>query len=605
MMCMRRLNACCASALLLSCATLVGADFDEAHSRDDAEGMAGRQGGATYASPEPGENGEGGWAPNGGSGGASAGSESSDTPNVPEAGAIGAGGDTGGATWGGNAGQPAVDCPEGLRFQHVAQLPPPGNGSPSAQTLASGLARIDRVEPEPACQGALLAEQLFLTIDCAVDAHSRLVFGAALSGGSASEPDSSLTYSVRSELDVGEHFALASFSVNPFTWSTLRLPLEARDPEPGELLTAITHRGDGLARAARLTLDSKTFNQHGAPVDPPADMSAVFNSAGRLIGFCSFDECARPGACYSVASLLESSPLLRTLYAMRNALVADATGDGRADLIAVDQKGVGLRRSDGSQLEPVEFWVGVPYYGSRQNLLADFDGDGLADLAVVNDEDVAVRSSTGESFNAQRYWLRASPFFGDLGTRAGDVDGDELADLVILEAGRISVRRSNGNGFGDVELWGSDVPGPVGFELADVNADARTDLVLVYPNRIEVGLSTGTSFEARETWLWAQTPGSGYFFADVNGDAATDAIRFDAEALEVFAADAKQFRRLEGAFSVRPPVGERASYFADVTGDGLADAIALDNNGVRVSLCTGSEFAPPQVWAMDPYWGGF
>jgi hypothetical protein len=583
--------------ILPACATLVGADFDDVHLAGG--GQSAVDGGGTPGSRVRMDHEAG-----------SAGTPASlgGTGGEPGSSGVTAGGVSGGEPSAGAAGAGGVEsldsgCPSELGFVDVVALPEPDDGGPSAQVLASGVARLDRGVSDERCQAALLGSQFFLTIDCVPDARDTLVFGVSAFPGTGL-PGSTLTYQVSDLIDSGERFAIANFDVNPFTWATLRLPLQARDPTAHELLTIITHRGDGFARAARVSLGADLFQNESEPVDAPSDMSSVFNRDGHLIGFCAFDECVRPRDCVSISRVIEASAALRAQYAMRGLFVGDATGDGKADFTAIDAHGVGVMRSDGSSLTPLEWWVPNPYFGTRQNLLADFDGDGLVDLGIVNDIGFAIRRSNGSEYGSQANWFTPR-IWGPWGTQAGDVDGQPGADLVMVDVDHLAVRRSTGSNFAAVENWGSiDTKDLVQLELTDLTHDGRADLVEVYADRIEVAASSGKHFDEPLVWLQASTPVGGYFLADVTGDGAADAIQLARGRFQIFVASPSAFHATEQDFQTAPPVGDRANYFADATGDGRADAITLDNDRVLVSPSSGADFLAPQTWLDGPFYGG-
>jgi hypothetical protein len=590
------------AGILPACASLVGADFDKVHLARGGEAavdVGGTHGDAGQVDNEAGRAD----APTlqGGGGGEPGLPLAADGGTSGEGAAVGAAGAAGLAGGGGDF-SGSSSCPVGQGFVDVSSLPAPANGGPLPQVLASGVARLDRAEADEPCQAVLLGTEYILAIDCAPVAQDTVVFGTFIFPG-AGLPGSTFTYRV-DKVDRGERFSEATVVVDPFTWATLRLPFEARDPAPQELLTVVTHRGDGLARAARVTLDAELFNRESPPVDTPSDMSSIFNSDGRLIGFCAFDECVRPRNCISMSRLIAAAPALRTRYAMRGLFLGDATGDGKADFTAITAQGVGLLRSTGSALGPLEWWDSFPYFGQRQNLLADFDGDGRVDLAIVNDVGFAVRKSNGTEYGSQSSYFTPQ-MWGHWGTQAGDVDGKNGADFAIVEVDHVRVHRSTGSGFGAAENWGSiETEGLLQVELTDLTHDGRADLVEIYGDRIAVAVSTGEQFDEPSVWLRAATPAGGYFLADITGDGAADVIHLERGHIKVFAAASDGFAALKDGFQTVPPVGDRANYFADATGDGRADAIAVDNDGVLVSPSTGADFLAPQVWIDQPFYGG-
>ncbi|UMP07316.1 VCBS repeat-containing protein [Amycolatopsis sp. EV170708-02-1] len=123
-------------------------------------------------------------------------------------------------------------------------------------------------------------------------------------------------------------------------------------------------------------------------------------------------------------------------------LAADATGDGKADLILVDAGGTRVVAGTANRWfdTPVS-WSATPFHGGKKTLTADIDADGDADLIAVNDTDVQVMRSTGTSYSPPESWY-AGAFFGTKETLTADVDGDGDADLVAVNANDVWVLRS-------------------------------------------------------------------------------------------------------------------------------------------------------------------
>src|SRR5262249_28788400 len=85
------------------------------------------------------------------------------------------------------------------------------------------------------------------------------------------------------------------------------------------------------------------------------------------------------------------------LYGDRTNAFADVDGGGKADAIGINNWGIMVSRSSGTQFIPGTLWAG-PYWGSRGTYFADVTGDGKADAIVVNDWGITVRRSDGNRF---------------------------------------------------------------------------------------------------------------------------------------------------------------------------------------------------------------
>jgi hypothetical protein len=236
---------------------------------------------------------------------------------------------------------------------------------------------------------------------------------------------------------------------------------------------------------------------------------------------------------------------------------ADATGDGRADLIAVERStdparpgSIWLAAAEGSRFgspRPVgAAWC--PENGACR--LADVDGDGRADLIPVRAMTPAggsVRPTVLGSSGAPTVFAELAPvaqacLSGDV-CEAGDVDGDGRADLVVFMRGKtgvpgtgiVLVARAGLSGFGDAELWH---PGfcleEEDCHVGDLDGDGKADIIVfAKENRpgdhtLRVALSTGTEFRAISQALDIRLCSKGEVCAaaDVDGDKRQDLVVF-------------------------------------------------------------------------------
>lgn len=220
-------------------------------------------------------------------------------------------------------------------------------------------------------------------------------------------------------------------------------------------------------------------------------------------------------------------------FGTRGTFFADVTGDGKADAIAVNDDGVAVRPSTGSDFSLVNQrnWTSfVGYYGTRGTFFADVTGDGRADAIAVNDDGIAVRPSTGSDFslNNQRNWTNFVGYYGTRGTFFADVSGDGKGDAIVVNDNGVVVRTSDGSAFVNQQNWTGFAAyyGTRGTYFADVTGDGKADAIVVNDNGVTVRRSTGSSFSSGyESWTLNPYYGSkGTFFADVTGDRKADAI---------------------------------------------------------------------------------
>lgn len=123
--------------------------------------------------------------------------------------------------------------------------------------------------------------------------------------------------------------------------------------------------------------------------------------------------------------------------------MADANGDGMADIIGFGHHGVDVSLSTGRSFAAPRRWTGQYSFGYGQNwrtqyhprLVADMNGDGRADIVGIGNFGVAASLSTGKSFAHARTWSRNMGY--DHGWRVGthhrmvaDTDGDGRSDIL-------------------------------------------------------------------------------------------------------------------------------------------------------------------------------
>jgi len=259
--------------------------------------------------------------------------------------------------------------------------------------------------------------------------------------------------------------------------------------------------------------------------------------------------------------------------------------------------------SSGSGFGSPQDWSNTPFYGSRATLVCDVNGDGKADLVAVNDSATFVMLSSGSGFGSPQDWSN-TPFYGSKATLCADVNGDGKADLIAVDDNATFVMLSNGSGFGSVQDWSAQpFYGSVATFAGDVNGDRKADLVAVDGNATFVMLSSGSGFGAVQGWSSTPFYGSRTTLAcDVNGDGKADLVAVNDSATFVMPSSGSGFGSVQD-WSNTPFYGSKATLCADVNGDGKADLIAVDDNATFVMLSTGSGFGSPQGWSGQPFYG--
>jgi len=326
--------------------------------------------------------------------------------------------------------------------------------------------------------------------------------------------------------------------------------------------------------------------------------------------------------------------------------MADVNGDGKADVVGFAGAGVYVSLSSGTSFSTPTLWVGS--YGSdasaggwsinlHKRYLADANGDGKADVIGFCGAGVYVSLSNGtNAFVSPSLWI--NKYGNDAGAggwsnashvrMVGDVNGDGKADVVGCGNSAVAVSLSTGSAFstvatqsqvntfctGNSPSWTvSDHPRM----LADVNADGKMDLVGFGSTGVTVSQSSSNSNQALifgTPALWIGNYGSNAnaggwnmnehvrLMADMNNDNRADVVGYGSSGVYISYsyedANGPGFRwpfltmnwycygNDAGAFRVE----HHPRMAADVNGDGADDLVAFGESGVFV---TPSRNCPP------------
>jgi hypothetical protein len=195
-----------------------------------------------------------------------------------------------------------------------------------------------------------------------------------------------------------------------------------------------------------------------------------------------------------------ASPSITVVVGQSRTLAADVNGDGRADLVAVNDTSAWVMLSTGSSFSAPADWHEGAFYGSRATLACDVNGDGRADLVAVNDSSVWVMLSTGSGFSGPQLWSSGT-FYGSRVTLCADINGDGKADLIAVNDTSAWVMLSTGSSFSAPADWHEGAfYGSRTTVAGDINGDGKADLIAVNDTSAWVMLSTGSSFSAPADW---------------------------------------------------------------------------------------------------------
>lgn len=238
--------------------------------------------------------------------------------------------------------------------------------------------------------------------------------------------------------------------------------------------------------------------------------------------------------------------------------LADVTGDGKADAV-VFFKSTGswyVAASNGNGFNSYSLWKSGHGVGSTNQLVADVNGDGKADAVTFTGASGTwhAATSTGAGFNNPTQW-RTGHGVGSTNQLLGDVTGDGKADAVVFFTGNGSwyVAASNGATFDGYSQWASNLgTGSVEQLLADAVGDSKLDAVVVRTDKKwSVGASGGSDFSAAgSVELWVQEfIGKRHFVANVDGVGKAERIAYGDPA----AAYKYKYTYGDGTWRVLPP----------------------------------------------------
>jgi spore germination protein YaaH len=275
------------------------------------------------------------------------------------------------------------------------------------------------------------------------------------------------------------------------------------------------------------------------------------------------------------------------------------SGATRADL-AAGTLGTCVMASTGTSFSPAAQWATVPFFGTKATLTGDVTGDGKADLVAVNDDDTFLMTSSGTGFNPPNQ-SSTGPFFGTVGTFLADVNGDGKADLVAVNQNSVWVMLSQGTYFGAPTEWSSATfYGAVTTLVADVTGDHKADLVAVNRDATWILPSTGTGFGPPVQWSSQPFYGARLTLAaDVSGDGKADLIAINDGDIWVMTSAGAAFSK-PAQWSSTPFFGSEATLSGDVNGDSKVDLVAVNDIGVWIETSTGTAFSSPSLWLSGP-----
>ncbi len=272
--------------------------------------------------------------------------------------------------------------------------------------------------------------------------------------------------------------------------------------------------------------------------------------------------------------------------------VADLNGDGKPDLIFIDNKvNVLLGNGDGTFQAKKTYAVGS---FPASVTVADVNGDGKPDLIVANEysNNIGILLGNGDgTFQAQKTFSTGSNSY-PRSVAVADLNGDGKLDLVAAVNSGASVLLGNGDGTFQAENTLVAGLGAHAIAVADMNGDGKLDLVVpsysvngyVY---VLAGNGDGT-FQSPKGFITGSSPSS-IAVADLNGDGHLDFVTVSALGAAAWVSLGNSGGTFPGYVSYYTDAELSCVTVADVNGDGKLDleVSSISNNDVDVLLGNG------------------
>jgi hypothetical protein len=288
------------------------------------------------------------------------------------------------------------------------------------------------------------------------------------------------------------------------------------------------------------------------------------------------------------------SSILAGMSRAERMTLGDISGDGKADIVTVEDEGNGkfrymLGTGEGSG---VSSWkVILPGMSAAVSLeLGDVTGDGKEDVVTVENEGSGkvrymLGTSSGSGISSWKSILSSMSPADDMAV--GDMGDDGNADILTAEAegnGKFRYMLGTGSESG-ISSWKQIMSGmsnPSDMELGDVTGDGKADIVTEESEgngqcRYMLGTGTGSGVSSWKQALSGMTCGQ-FDVDDFTGDGKADIVAFES-------AGAGKYRYALGAsygsgftwsqlLSGLDPSPVRS--LGDISGDGEADIVGVE-----------------------------
>lgn len=349
------------------------------------------------------------------------------------------------------------------------------------------------------------------------------------------------------------------------------------------------------------------FDGSGTIVGGGALLPMTMTTAGRTPGFDA----------YVLSGILSGGFDTAPHYgSLRN---ADVNGDGKFDICARDEAGIGCwlalgngafstTRIAGPSWSSADGWDNSQYNSTIQ--FADVNGDGKSDVCGRSSTEMrcylfdgagVTSSIAGPAWSDAAGWSSPASY----GTiRLADVNGDGKADICGRDPAKGNVCwLSNGAGFPTM-IQGPPVDSPThssSIVYVDVNGDRNADFCIQQDAAPTCWLSSGAGFPTQIDGPREAAGLAGLGYPDLNGDGKADLCGLDYTAgLKCFLSDGRgiqtpfaQISEMSGMNWGWAPRYYNSIRYPDLNGDGRADVCGRNADGVSCWLTTSNGFSRP------------
>ncbi|GAB3979129.1 hypothetical protein GCM10029978_073680 [Actinoallomurus acanthiterrae] len=384
----------------------------------------------------------------------------------------------------------------------------------------------------------------------------------------------------------------SSGGLNTWTLPNVSVAISRSDLKPGDMLD---YTDEHAILFEAWESDHVHFSYYSFGATPIEHVTHASFNDGTLAGWPTGDYQA-----YRYKNIVDDAPAPTRWVSSP----ADVNGDGKADIVALDSSGrLWLYPSSGQAVNDHvlsgSVRVGTGWGGFGQLYVSDITGDGKADIVALDGKgQLWLYPSTGQTVadHVVGGAVRIGTGWGAFNRLiTADVTGDGKADIVTLDnKGQLWLYPSTGQAVTDHVLSGAVRIGTGwgGFGqlyVSDITGDGKADIVALdgkgqlwlYPSTGQAVTDHVLSGSVRIGTGWG---GFGQLYvSDITGDHKADIVALDGKGqlwLYPSTGQAVTDHVLSGSVRIGTGWGGFSALLTnDVTGDGTSDVVALDTSG--------------------------